>query len=65
MLVVGRQDWELVSKDFEKLGFNRAYPPNTLPEMALEDLRADVTEQRQQTKVKDGSPSAPKETGSN
>jgi methylaspartate mutase sigma subunit len=47
MLVVGRQDWDPVSKEFEDLGFNRAYPPNTMPEVALEDLMADVAGQRQ------------------
>jgi methylaspartate mutase sigma subunit len=46
MLVVGRQDWEPVQKAFEELGFNRAYPPNTLPDVAIEDLRADVMAKR-------------------
>jgi methylaspartate mutase sigma subunit len=46
MLVVGRQDWEPVRRDFEELGFNRAYPPNTLPDVAIDDLRADVRGRR-------------------
>jgi methylaspartate mutase sigma subunit len=46
MLVVGRQDWEPVRRDFEALGFNRAYPPNTLPDVAIEDLKADLLNRR-------------------
>jgi methylaspartate mutase sigma subunit len=47
MLVVGRQDWEPVRQDFEALGFDRAYPPNTMPEIAIADLRTDVFARRQ------------------
>jgi methylaspartate mutase sigma subunit len=41
MLVVG-QDWGPVATDFQKLGFNRAYPPNTLPEGAITDMLDDL-----------------------
>ena len=46
MLVVGKRDWGEVALEFQKLGFDRAYPPNTLPEVALHDLLADVSRRR-------------------
>lgn len=42
MLVVGKQDWDKVQASFVELGFNRAYPPNTLPREAITDLRQDL-----------------------
>lgn len=41
-LVVGRSDWPLVEARFRALGFDRVYPPGTLPETAIEDLKADL-----------------------
>jgi methylaspartate mutase sigma subunit len=41
-LVIGKQDWETVKDTFLKLGFDRVYPPGTLPEEALEDLLKDL-----------------------
>lgn len=46
MLVVGKQDWEPVEQEFLRMGFDRAYPPNTLPEAALADLHPDATARR-------------------
>lgn len=42
MLTVGKQDWESVEAAFKKLGFDRAYPPNTLPGLAIADLANDL-----------------------
>ncbi|MGI6677665.1 MAG: methylaspartate mutase subunit S [Dehalobacterium sp.] len=41
-LVVGKQDWEEVKARFLKMGFNRVYPPGTLPEEAIRDLSLDL-----------------------
>lgn len=41
-LVIGKQNWEKVKGTFLKMGFDRAYPPGTLPEEALGDLREDL-----------------------
>ncbi|ACL70295.1 methylaspartate mutase subunit S [Halothermothrix orenii] len=41
-LVVGKQDWEKVRKLFLDMGFDRVYPPGTLPEEAIADLEEDL-----------------------
>lgn len=41
-LVVGNQEWESVKEKFEGMGFNRVYPPNTLPEDVIPQLRSDL-----------------------
>ncbi|MBI3054815.1 MAG: methylaspartate mutase subunit S [Betaproteobacteria bacterium] len=41
-LMVGRQDWELVERTFLNMGFDRAYPPGTMPDQVIRDLRADL-----------------------
>ncbi len=41
-LVIGKQDWEKTEKLFLKMGYNRAYPPGTLPEVAIDDLKEDL-----------------------
>lgn len=41
-LVVGKQDWEKVKETFLAMGFDRVYPPGTLPEEAIADLRRDL-----------------------
>lgn len=41
-LVVGKQEWLNVEKRFKDMGFNRAYPPGTLPQEAIEDLKKDL-----------------------
>lgn len=40
-LVVGKQDWKEVEKKFLAMGFDRAYPPGTMPQEAIDDLKAD------------------------
>ncbi len=42
-LKVGEQDWETTRHTFEALGFNRVYPPETLPETAIADLNHDLS----------------------
>lgn len=39
-LVVGKQDFAEVARRFEAMGFTRAYPPGTLVETCIDDLRA-------------------------
>lgn len=41
-LVVGKQDWEPVKKKFLNMGFDRVYPPGTLPEKSIADLKKDL-----------------------
>lgn len=41
-LVVGKQDFETVKKRFLDMGFDRVYPPGTMPETPIADLRKDL-----------------------
>ena len=41
-LMVGRQDWAMVERTFLDMGFDRAYPPGTMPDQVIRDLRADL-----------------------
>jgi len=41
-LVVGKQDWDQVKERFLKMGFDRVYPPGTLPEGPIRDLKKDL-----------------------
>lgn len=41
-LVIGKQDWADVEKRFKDMGFNRVYPPGTLPATAIKDLKEDL-----------------------
>lgn len=41
-LVVGKQDFADVEQKFYDLGFDRVYPPGTLPATSIEDLKKDL-----------------------
>ena len=41
-LVVGKQEWETVKEKFLEMGFDRVYPPGTLPHITIEDMRTDL-----------------------
>lgn len=41
-LVVGKQPFEEVEKKFKDMGFYRVYPPGTLPEVTIADLKKDL-----------------------
>ena len=41
-LVVGNQDWSEVEAKFNQVGFDRVYPPSTLPEDFIPTLREDL-----------------------
>lgn len=41
-LVIGKQDWDTVSKRFKTMGFNRVYPSVTPIEVAIQDLYKDL-----------------------
>lgn len=41
-LVVGKQKWEDVYDRFKSMGFDRVYPPGTLPEVTINDLKKDL-----------------------
>lgn len=44
-LVVGKQKWEDVYNKFKSMGFDRIYPPGTLPEITINDLKKDLNVQ--------------------
>ncbi len=41
-LVVGKQDWTEVKTRFQDMGFDRVYPPGTLPKITITDLKKDL-----------------------
>ncbi|PMQ02505.1 MAG: methylaspartate mutase subunit S [Dictyoglomus sp. NZ13-RE01] len=41
-LGVGQKDWKEVEEKFKQLGFHRVYPPKTLPDEVIEDLKKDL-----------------------
>lgn len=41
-LVVGKQDFDAVQQRFQDMGFHRVYPPGTMPETAIADLKKDL-----------------------
>ncbi|HBN97460.1 MAG TPA: methylaspartate mutase subunit S [Firmicutes bacterium] len=41
-LVVGSQEWSEVETKFKQLGFDRVYPPSTLPEDFIPALKDDL-----------------------
>jgi len=42
-LVVGKQAWPAVQQTFLAMGFDRAYPPGTMPDQVVRDLTADLS----------------------
>lgn len=40
-LVVGKSDFEKVEQTFKSMGFDRVYPPGTVPEVAILDFQRD------------------------
>ncbi len=41
-LVVGNQEWSEVETKFKQLGFDKVYPPSTLPEDFIPALKSDL-----------------------
>lgn len=41
-LVVGKQEWADVKERFMRMGFNRVYPPGTLPQITIDDIKSDL-----------------------
>ncbi len=41
-LVIGKQNWEEVKERFLGMGFDRVYPPGTLPDAPIRDLKNDL-----------------------
>ena len=41
-LVVGKEDFTEVERRFKEMGFDRVYPPGTMPEEGIRDLRVDL-----------------------
>lgn len=42
-LVVGKQNWQEVEGKFKDMGFDRVYPPGTMPDQFILDLKADFS----------------------
>lgn len=42
ILTTEEQPWEEVALRFEKMGFKRAYPPGTMPDEFIADLKKDI-----------------------
>lgn len=42
-LVVGKADFAEVERIFKDMGFDRVYPPGTMPEVTIADLKADLS----------------------
>ncbi len=40
-LVVGKQNWKEVERKFKAMGFDRVYPPGTMPQEAIDDIKRD------------------------
>ena len=45
-LLLSEERWDEVEKKFKELGFNRVYPPGTLPTQAVKDLVEDISLRR-------------------
>jgi len=41
-LVVGKTPFEKVEKEFREMGFDRVYPPGTMPDVTIADLKKDL-----------------------
>jgi len=41
ILTATELSWEEINRRFKEMGFNRVYPPETLPETAIADLKED------------------------
>lgn len=41
-LVVGKTPFDKVEKEFREMGFNRVYPPGTMPDVTIADLKKDL-----------------------
>lgn len=42
ILVTDPEEWSITEKLFKDIGFNRVYPPQTKPEVAMQDLEDDL-----------------------
>lgn len=47
ILVTDPEDWQITEKLFKDLGFDRVYPPQTKPEVPIQDLEIDLKAQEQ------------------
>jgi len=42
LLTPVKEKWEDTERRFKEMGFNRVYPPGTLPQMAIDDFKEDL-----------------------
>ena len=47
-LVIGKQAWNQTKNIFVDMGFDRVYPPGTLPDVAIRDLKHDLSLRKKQ-----------------
>lgn len=41
-LVIGKREWDEVDTVYQQMGFDRVYPPGTLPDEVIQQLRIDL-----------------------
>jgi methylaspartate mutase sigma subunit len=41
-VVVGKQPWPEVEKRFKQMGFDRVFPPGTMPDVTIDALKEDL-----------------------
>ena len=51
-LGLGKKDWRDVKNTFLKMGFNRAFPPGTMPEEVIKALGEDFSKIEKQNKLR-------------
>lgn len=51
-LTIGREPFDEVEKKFKELGFDRVYPPDTLPSHAIGDLNEDFAKKKPVSKIR-------------
>lgn len=51
-LTIGREPFDEVEKKFKDMGFDRVYPPDTLPSQAVLDLNADFAKRKPAAKTR-------------
>jgi len=45
-LMVGKQEWEEVIPRFQKMGFDRVYPPGVSPRVVADDMKRDLAQRK-------------------
>jgi len=60
-LTIGREPWDDIEKRFKDIGFNRVYPPDTMPSVAIKDLTEDLGAKKSTRRTRKAKVSQPKQ----